>query len=553
MLVGDINIMNKTYLHKYTRILYYSFSLFILFLSMYEASTSSSVYYADDYIFLSVLAVSFILLNKYSIKLKYTDLNLNDFILIVCYTKFNIYFTVILIFLGYSVTFLIEYKRSKKLNLLTENVFIYNCSLVILSAFISHKIIFSLDDIYSIKSYEVIELIAYSIILLLNNYILYCFEISVQKWELTLITLENGLYYILLNFTICTVIASFAVYLFQLYGYMPIATMTAFIIFTSFVLNGLNKLKKSNNNLKAVSECNNFTISKGDFKIKLQNAIQTIEGMISFEYCGIYMIREKYDFLYPISYKCNNLTSLEDLKFSLVHENSIYSQLISGTTVYKEGKVFSSHVPLFFNYSTKIKYAAAVPLRTSEKVIGFVLLGVDRYLEIDEELKLVETLGSHIGMVNYHIKTNMKGNVIGYKNYDGLTRYIDYNIKHKIFFTLAVIEIENYKEIIQKYNSDFYESYKLELGRLISKFLSESDSILCFEKEDIYIVFNLLDSTNTRCRLQQIAEFLSSFKYKDLTVNTDISYACSEYPIDGASADEVLANIYRKLQVEKST
>ncbi len=292
--------------------------------------------------------------------------------------------------------------------------------------------------------------------------------------------------------------------------------MTAFIIFISFALNGMNKLKTSNRNLKSISECTAFTISKADFKIKLQCAIQTIETMLPFVYCGIYLTREKYNSLYPTSYKCNDLISLEYLKFSTIQDNSIYSQIMSGITLHKESQYFANCLTLINNFSDEMKYTAAVPIKNSDTIEGFVLLCFDRYLEIDEELQLISALGSHIGMVNSNISINIENNLLSYKSYDGLTRYIDYNIKNKIFFTLAVLEIENYREIIQKYNSDFYEAYKLEIGRLISNFLCSKDIILCFEKEDMYIVFNLLDSTNAHFKLKEISEFLESFKFKDI-------------------------------------
>lgn len=519
---------------------------------MYKTSTSLSTFYLDDYIFIAVMAVSFILLTKYSIKLKDTNLNFIDFILIVCYIKFNIYFSILLISLCYSFAFLIEYKHSKRLNFLTENTYIFNTSLITLSAFSAHTIISYINNIYYIRSYETASLIIYSILFLLANYILYCFEVSVQKWELVLITLESGLYYVILNFTLCTLIASLALYLNKLYGYMPIVAMTAFIIFISFALNALNKLKISNKNLKSISDCTTFAISKADFKVKLQNAIQTIQGMLPFEYCGIYLVRENYSFLYPTSYKCNSLINFEELKFNSVQDNSLYAQIMNGMTIYKESSYFISSIPMLKNNPHKIKYAAAVPIIDAESTVGFMLLCFNRYIEIDEELQLAATLGKHLGMICSRISTTIQNNSSVYKNYDGLTRYIDYNIKHKIFFTLAVIEIENYREIIQQYNSDFYEAYKQELGRIISKFLSKNDHILCFEKEDIYIVFNLLDSANAKYKLQEIAEFLKCFKFNDILLTTEISFAYSEYPVDGVSGDEVLANVYVKLQNEKS-
>lgn len=544
--------MRKTFVHKSLRALYYALSIFILILSLYKINSNSLFLYLDDFIFLIVLAVSFIFLNKYSIVLKDTNLNFNDFILIVCYMKLGIYVTIALISLCYLAAFVIEYKHSKKLKLLTENLFIFNSSLLILSIFVSHLAISSLDNIFYIKSYETASLVIFSIVLLLVNYILFCLELSVQRNELTLITLENGLYYILLNFIICTLIASIAVYLYKLYGYMPIVAMTAFIIFISFSLNNINKLKASNKNLKALSNCTTYMLSKADFKVKLQHAMQTIENMTTFVYCGIYFSRDKYEVLYPLCYKSASLINIEDLKFVSTSDNNVYSEVLSGVSLYKDSKYFSSSLPLINSLSSEIKYTAVVPIKNADSVSGFILLCFNRHTDIDEELQMLSILANHIGMVSSDISNNVKNNIIGYKSYDSLVRYIDYNIKYKIFFTLAVIEIENYRDIINSYNTDFYEAYKLELGRLISKFLSSCDSIQSFEREDIYIVFNLLDSKNSLNKLNQISEFLENFKFNDIMLKTKISYAVSEYPIEGISGDEILANVYRKLQKEKS-
>ncbi|ERI95649.1 hypothetical protein HMPREF1982_00123 [Clostridiales bacterium oral taxon 876 str. F0540] len=333
---------------------------------------------------------------------------------------------------------------------------------------------------------------------------------------------------------------------------MPVVFMTAFIIFISFSLNSLDTLRNSNKNLKTITESTSFLISRADFKVKLQHTIQTIESMTAFNFCGIYIARENYNSIYPITYKCNALISLEDLKFTSTSDNHVYNELMSGVSLYKESSYFKKSLNLVNTLSKDIKYTAAVPIKDSNQAVGFFILGFDRYLNLNEELELIGILGRHMGMVNFYLNTNIKNNSITYKNYDGLVKYIEYNIKNKIFFTLAIIELTNYTEIIEKYNLDFYETFKGELSRIISKLLSTNDNILCFEKEDIYIVFNLLDIKNASNKLNDISNFLNNFKYKDIPLNIRISYACSEYPVEGINADEILDNTYRKLNLNKS-
>lgn len=539
--------MNKVFFHKLLRVIYNLIAFSLLVFAFFSLAKGQMILYMNDYIFLAILVISFILVSKYSIKLKSTTLNFNDFIIIVCYMKFGIYLTLLFIFFSYALIFALEYKNSRKLNLLTENIYIFNNSIVILSTFISSILLNLLDKVYYIKNYETSAVVIFSLVLLSINYVLYCIELSLQKNTLVVITLENGLYYILLNFLLCTIIASFAVYLYRLYDYIPIAVMTVFIIFVSYSLNNIDKLRISNHSLRIVNECTSVLISTADFKVKLQRVVHACENIIPFVYCGIYFERNRYSYIYPITYKCNRITTTNDLKFLSNPDNFIYTEIMGGAILYKEASAFSNSLNIVKDNSKDIKYAIAIPIKTVDKPIGFMLLCLDRYMELDEEISLVSALVSNLGMINYHININLINNVITYKNYDGVIKYIDYNIKYKIFFTLALIEIENYNEIIEKYNRDFYETFKAELGRIISKFLSPSDSILCFDKEDIYIIFNLLDAENAKNKLEEISDFLLTFKFKDIPIDARLKFATSEYPIEGISSDEILDVAYRKL------
>jgi len=539
--------MKKKYLHKPLIIFYNLIAFLILIFSIYKINSNNIALYLTDYLFLAILTISFILVSKYSITLKSTTLNFNDFIIIVCYMVFNIYLTVIFISLCYLILFILDYKNNSKLNLLNENIYIINNSIVIIAVFISNILLNILDKIYYLKNYETTTVILFSFILLSVNYILYCLELSFQKNSLVVITLENGLYFILLNFLLSTILASLAIFLCDLYDYLPIVSMTAFIIFISYSLNKIDKLKISNNNLKNANSNISFLISNTDFKVKLQHVVKTIEEVVPFVYCGVYFIREKYNYIYPIAYKCNNLIQNEDLKFLSSVDNIMFNNILGGLTLYKEAALFNNSINIVNTHSNDIKYTIAIPIKTSDVVAGFVLICLDRYIELDEELELLPTIVSNLGMINYHINESLKNNIITYKNHDGVLKYINYNIRSKIFFTLALIEIENYKEIIQNYNRDFYESFKIEVARLTSVLLSSNDIILCFEKEDIYIVFNLLDSKNSEYKLNEVSEFLRNFSFKNIPINVKVKFSTSEYPIDGISGDEILDIAYRKL------
>jgi GGDEF domain-containing protein len=396
-------------------------------------------------------------------------------------------------------------------------------------------------------------IIIFGFIFLIFNYVLFCIDLSFQKKVIVLITLQNGLYYVILNSLLCTLIASLAIYLYNFYGYVPIVVMTCFIIFTSFAINSLDKLKTTNKNIKAIAECTTHIISPYlDFKTKLQHVIEVIDGIIPFVYCGIYFFREGYEQLYPLCYKSNHFITIKDLKFTQAKDNEVSRMIRLGNPIYKENSYLKDTLAIINTLSSESKYNLIIPIKHTEASIGFIILCLDRNNDYSEETELLTTLGKHIGIVNFHINTNVKSNTIIHKNYDALAKYIDYNISHKIFFTLAIIEVINFSDIINNYNSDFYLSYKNEIIKLISNHLSTNDCIICFQKEDIYIIFNLLDSNNSEQKLQELKVVLDNYNFKDIINSTKICYALCEYPLESISTDELLAKTYRKLYKEKN-
>lgn len=542
--------MEKVLHHKVLRIIYYVLSFIILISSASSINISHIVLDIDDYIFLFILVLSYILVNKYSIKLKYTNLNFSDFIIIVLYIIFGVQITVLLLFTCYLLILSIEYKNNKNQNLLTENTVIFNTNLIILSVYLSHLTYYLIDKLYYIRNYEAVSVIVFSISFLIVNYILFCLDLSFEKSKLMLLTLQNGLYYIFLNFLLCTVIASFSLLLYNLYNYLPIVIMNVFIIFVSFSLNSLNTLKTTNNNLKAISQCTTYVISKADFKLKLHHVIQTIEGIIPFVFCGIYFFRDTYDYLYPVTYKSNFIANFDDTKFFAGDENRLYKEIIAGNVIFKESSFFKNNINIVNNTSSNIRYVLIIPIKNSNFTAGFIMLCLSRYNALKDEIELLCTLGQHLGMMNLHINTNISDNILTNRKYDGLTRYIDYNIKYKIFFTLAMIEISNYRDIIEEYNTDFYNSFKSELVKYISKYLSSLDNLLFSEKENIYIAFNLLDSRNALNKLEELETLLKAFTFKNICITTRIAYSTCEYPIEGTNSDEILAIVYRKLHAK---
>lgn len=545
--------MKKLSLHMISRIVYYFSALIILIYSFNSLKNSKIILSMEDFVFLLILCLSFLLVNKYSISLKDTKLVFNDFIVLIVYIKFGISISVILLFVCYLLISIIEYKDNKKLNILMENTHIFNNSLFILSTFCAHIVFSFLNKIFVIEIYQLMFIITFGFIFLLFNYILFCIDLSFQKKVLVLITLQNGLYYVILNSLLCTLIASLAIYLYNFYGYVPIIVMTCFIIFISFAINSLDKLKTTNKNIKAIAECTTHIISPSlDFKSKLQHVIEVIDGIIPFVYCGIYFFREDYENLYPLCYRSNYFIKIEDLKLTLSKDSEVSRMLRLGNPMYKENSYLKDTLALVDTLSSEIKHNLIIPIKHTEASIGFILLCLGKSNNYSEETELLTTLGKHIGMVNFHINMNIKNNTLIHKSYDALAKYIDYNISHKIFFTLAIIEVINFNDIINNYNNDFYLSYKNEIIKLISSHLSSNDCIICFQKEDIYIIFNLLDSNNSNEKLQELKTALDNYNFKDIIKSTKICYALCEYPLESINTDELLAKTYRKLYKEKN-
>jgi hypothetical protein len=264
------------------------------------------------------------------------------------------------------------------------------------------------------------------------------------------------------------------------------------------------------------------------------------------------MFRDKYSTIYPLSHKTNHLINLNDLKFIQTNDNEVYRQILVGNILNYEAQDVSSQFPFINTLSKHIKNTIIIPIEDLSGVIGFMFICVNHYNDLQEESELLEILGHNVGIVNSHINNTIKNNICFQKNLDGLARYLDYNIKGKILFTLGVIEISNFDEIINSYNLDFYEAFKNEASKMISKALSHNDYILCFDKDDIYIVFNLLDYKNAINKLKDLSSLIESFSLRGVTFSVKTNYVACEYPVEGINSDEIISKVYRKLHKEKN-
>lgn len=546
-----MKFINSKSVFKNIRILYLICTLALL--ASHLPLKSNSVLYSTDYVFLAILLIAYVLLSKFNIRLNGSYLTLIDYVLLICYFKFDIGITLWFILASYICIGIIDHKYYRNLDFITENEYVFNMLLMTLSTYLAHITLEGLDKVYYLYNYSTISVIVFSVSLLIFNYILFCTDISIQNGKLTLITLEDGLYYVIINSFICTLIGLVSLYLSEFLNYIPIVIIVFIVIFISFALNNLYKLKNMNDSLKAISMYTSFTISKNDLKSKLYGVIKTVESIEPFIYCGIYFFRENHDVIFPICFKSTLITTTEDLKFVSTPDNRNYALIMEGNLLHQSKNPNPSWISYFDKFPKEIKSTIAIPIKGSEKTLGFILLALPRFKDIDDKLELLSILGSHLALMNENISIIINNSIVPYKNFDGLSKLLDYNIKNKLLFTFGIIEIQNLQEIITKYNSDFYEVLRNDLVKQIYKYVSAYDEVLCFEKENIFIVFNLLDAVNSTYKLKQLCSMFEEFQFGNLTVNLKLSFSVSEYPLESSNKEELLENAYKKLYTKRTS
>jgi hypothetical protein len=302
-----------------------------------------------------------------------------------------------------------------------------------------------------------------------------------------------------------------------------------------------------------LSECTTEIISKGEFKEKLFTVVKTIEKIIPFTYCGIYLFRKNYNYIHPISYKSKFIINPKSLNISVNNNYEIYNTIESGKPFYTTNEA-KFHVLAAFNENKSlIKSMLIIPIKSSKKLYGCIIISLNKYLNSNEDFSLISILGKQLGIAYENICFMIKSSLISLNKYSDLLTYMDNNIKYKILFTTAIIEIINYKNIISQYNFDLYESLKKDLSEQIKRFLSPYDIILYTEKEDIYIEFIMCDSINAENKLKEVSIFLDTYKYKNISIKTNIIYSTVEYPQDGTTKEDLLETAHRKLFNKKKS
>lgn len=541
-----MNINNQ---YKLLRISYLLFTSIILVSSFF--SPLKIHIGLEDIIFIIILILSYTLISRYSIELKGSYISFSDYIIIICYFIFNIKIVFMVLILSNILLMIVDLKYSYEDNPVIDNRHIFNLSLLIISSFLAHICLNFFINSYLVNLDLLFQIAIFSFTFLIFNYCLFFIDNFVRKNAFVLSSFYDEFIYFSINFILSATFSYLSLYLYNIFQYALVIVLTLFLIFLSYSLNRISYLKTKNSNLLAIVNCSNTLMSKTNYMNKLYNTIESIETILPFSYCGIYLFINNHEYVYPLCYKSKFNLEPSSYKFKNLCCNEAFNLITTGKPLYTNNKELISSLPIF-QYENRIKSILVFPIKTSEGTIGCTFIAFNKYKNIEDKMDLISSLNKNLSLLCEDTINNCKTYHKPFTKYNEFLELLDRNINQKLIFTLAIIEIKDYSHIIDKYNLEVFQSLKKDVANIVHSMLSPYDSILYYGKDDIFLCFNLQDSLNAREKLYEISNHFEQYKFKN-KISANIMFSYSEYPIDGINKEEIINKTYKNLYKLKNT
>lgn len=529
---------------KILRINYYICALIIAFSIL--ISYPKTNLYMEDYIFICILILSYIIIEKLALNLKDIFISFGDYIIIISYFIFNIKILIIILLLANLTIFTIDNITSNDANSsLFFNSHFFNISVIIISVFLSYTSFEFMKSFFNTNFELVTSIFIFAVIFLIFNYILVFIDQIISKSSIKDISTNKALSYFMFSFILSLITSYISLYLYNILQYTLVLLFTMFLIFISFNLNKVFQYRKENMDLININNCYHKILSKSNYNNKLYAVIDTIEKILPFYYCGIYHFIDKHEYVYPLSHKNETSMDLDSLRLENLNKNKFLNVIQSGNPLYTKDLSILNSFNLCLN-NNFINNILILPINNSESTMGCIFIGLKQYKNIDKEIQFLTSLTSNLSLITENMVNFIKERTKCFLSYNEFLEHLDFNINNKLCFTLAIIEIKNYSDIINKFNMELYETLKKDIAKTMEPMLSSYDSILYYEKEDIFILFDLQDSLNAKEKLKDIEEYFKGYKFNG-EIKTEIIYALSEYPMDGISKEDIITKTYKNL------
>lgn len=220
-----------------------------------------------------------------------------------------------------------------------------------------------------------------------------------------------------------------------------------------------------------------------------------------------------------------------------------------------------------FDVITNKQVWIGVPLRVENKIIGSMILQsyTDPDLYSKKDIKLMEFVSQQIAtaikrkqaeeklkfLSLYDYLTKLPNRVLFY---DRMRQEIAYAKREQKKFALMFLDMDNFKEVNDKFGHDDGDELLQETAKRFNNLLRGSDTICRLGGDEFIILLPRLKHSreNTEDVIQKIfSAFSKPFKIKNNLVNIHLSIGIALYPDDGEKEEDLIKSADKAMHTAK--
>jgi len=318
------------------------------------------------------------------------------------------------------------------------------------------------------------------------------------------------------------------------------------------------KLKDRNSSINGLLNITRELVKYGDFVDKSQHFVINLKEIVPYTICAIYIFEERcsleetFEYVYPIAYSAPPSIDIGELSFKISNSSITYNTVLEGKIYMSKDIKKDKKVRISGKLERCVNAGIFAPVLIDDEVAGLIMIGggSDLLKFMDKGIEdVINILANQFALAieNDRIYRKIKNeaevdDLTGLYNRGVLKSEMGKYIKTDIPFSLVMIDIDDFKQINDRFGHLIGDEVLKNISRIIKMSIRKTDTAFRYGGEEIIILFKNLKKDDAFVISERIRKSIESscIVASGAYVRVTISGGVSSYPDDGDTICELI-------------